>query len=85
MKRLAALALTLAIAAAGCSRSGTGPAGPAGKNGRLNAWTVPHVLRYATGEDFSTLNPLLNQQTTLSLMSSLTMAWLIKWNEHDRP
>ncbi len=85
MKRLAALALTLAIAAAGCSRSGTGPAGPAGKNGRLNAWTVPHVLRYATGEDFSTLNPLLNQQTTLSLMSSLTMAWLIKWNVHDRP
>ncbi|HEY8298730.1 MAG TPA: peptide ABC transporter substrate-binding protein [Candidatus Baltobacteraceae bacterium] len=82
MRKLAAIALGLAVLTAGCTRSGGTSAVP---GGRSNSWTVPHVLRYATGEDFSSLNPVLSQQTTLSLMASLTMAWLIKWDVHDRP
>jgi peptide/nickel transport system substrate-binding protein len=78
--RLAALAVCVAMAA--CTKTGGG--GPTGTGGR-NSWTVPHVLRYATAEDISSLNPLLSQQTTLSLMSSLTMAWLIKWDSHNNP
>ncbi|MEA2665318.1 MAG: peptide/nickel transport system substrate-binding protein, partial [Candidatus Eremiobacteraeota bacterium] len=45
----------------------------------------PHVLRYATGEDVVGLNPHLVQQLTVSYMSSLTMAWLIKYDRHNRP
>jgi peptide/nickel transport system substrate-binding protein len=48
-------------------------------------WTVPHVLRYATGEDIVGLNPHLSQQLTLSFMSSLTMAWLLRFNHANRP
>lgn len=82
--RISALVLCLSVAA--CSKAGTGAgAGPSQPGARLNSWTHPHVLRYATAEDVSTLNPLLSQQTTLSFMSSLTMAWLIKWDEHNNP
>jgi len=48
-------------------------------------WTVPHVLRYATGEDIVGLNPHLNQQLSLSFMSALTMAWLLRFNHANRP
>ncbi len=48
-------------------------------------WTVPHVLRYATGEDVVGLNPHLNQQLTLGYMSSLTMAFLLKYDRSNRP
>ncbi len=43
------------------------------------------MLRYATAEDVAGLNPHLVQQTTLSLMSSLTMAWLTKYDHDNRP
>jgi peptide/nickel transport system substrate-binding protein len=43
------------------------------------------VLRYATAEDVVGLNPHLTQQTTLSFMSSLTMAWLTKFDRRNRP
>ncbi len=48
-------------------------------------WTIPHVLRYATGEDIVGLNPHLNQQLSLSYMSALTMAWLLRFNHANRP
>jgi peptide/nickel transport system substrate-binding protein len=87
MKKLVprACALLLCIAvAAGCSKQPAG--GPAAQsNARVNPWTRPHVLRYATAEDISTLNPVLNQQVTLGLLSSLTMAWLIKWDRNNKP
>ncbi|MBV9270821.1 MAG: peptide ABC transporter substrate-binding protein, partial [Candidatus Eremiobacteraeota bacterium] len=35
--------------------------------------------------DVHSLNPVLNQQTTLGLMASLTMAWLIKWDHNNNP
>ena len=48
-------------------------------------YTIPHVLRYATGEDIVGLNPHLNQQLTLAFMSSNTMAWLVKYDRMNRP
>jgi peptide/nickel transport system substrate-binding protein len=81
MKRYIGLVLGLAVLASGCSKTTTG--GQAG--GRVNAWTQPHILRYATAEDINTLNPHLGQQLTLGLMASLTMAYLIKWDEHNQP
>lgn len=83
--RMCVLLLCLAVAA--CSKSGGagGSSGAAGGAARANSWTRPHVLRYATAEDVSTLNPLLSQQTTLGMMSSLTMAWLIKWDSNNHP
>ena len=87
MIRGAALLLCLALVA-GCSKQGAvGGAGTtqAQSSERVNSWTHPHVLRYATAEDVSSLNPLLSQQTTLSMMSSLTMAWLIRWDRNNKP
>ncbi|HEY8314251.1 MAG TPA: peptide ABC transporter substrate-binding protein [Candidatus Baltobacteraceae bacterium] len=82
--RLNRLALIVACAAlAACSKSGGGAAPGAG--GRVNSWTIPHVLRFSTAEDISTLNPHLSQQGTLSYMSSMTMAWLIKFDEKNLP
>lgn len=82
-----ASALLLCIAVSACSSSGGGAAsgGNAAGGARTNSWTKPHVLRYATAEDIPTLNPLLTQQTTLGMMSSLTMAWLVKWDRNNRP
>ncbi|HEY0614532.1 MAG TPA: peptide ABC transporter substrate-binding protein [Candidatus Elarobacter sp.] len=48
-------------------------------------YTIPHVLRYATGEDIVGLNPHLVQQLTVSYMSSNTMAWLVKYDRRNDP
>ncbi len=80
MRRILGLALAVAFAFAACSKQGGG-----GTQERFNSWTRPHVLRYATAEDVSSLNPLLIQQTTLGMMSSLTMAWLVKWDRNNHP
>ena len=81
----AALAVA-ALLLASCTKTGTSgsDAGGAAAGGR-HAYTMPHVLRYATAEDVAGLNPHLNQQSTLSYMSSLTMAWLIKYDHDNRP
>ncbi|HTJ28372.1 MAG TPA: peptide ABC transporter substrate-binding protein [Candidatus Limnocylindria bacterium] len=56
-----------------------------GAQSTRHPWTVPHVLRYATAEDVVSLNPHLNAQATLSYMSSLTMAWLVRYDGRNRP
>lgn len=76
-RRAAALALA-AGAALACL-------GAPSRAAARHPWTVPHELRYATGEDVSSLNPHLDSQTTLSYLSSLTMAWLVRYDEHNRP
>ncbi len=48
-------------------------------------YTIPHVLRYATGEDVVGLNPHLNPQTVVTYMGSLAMAWLVRYDKQDRP
>ncbi|MFN2459808.1 MAG: peptide ABC transporter substrate-binding protein [Candidatus Velthaea sp.] len=50
-----------------------------------HAYTIPHVLRYATAEDIVGLNAHLNQQSTLAYMSSLTMAWLVRFDHDNKP
>lgn len=60
-------------------------AAPAGSQGQRHAYTIPHVLRYATAEDIVGLNPHLNAQGTLGYMSSLTMAWLIRYDHANKP
>ena len=51
---------------------------------RVNSWTQPHVLRFADAGDVNTLNPHLGQFADIGYLSSMTMAWLIKWDEHNR-
>ena len=80
MKRLTGIVLAVVLLA-GCTKAGT----QSGSEGRVNSYTQAHVLRYSTAEDLVGLNPHLNQQTTLGLMASLTMAWLIKWDAHNQP
>lgn len=81
MKKLACLA-ALAVGLISCGKAG-GPAG-AGTGGRVNSFTIPHVFRYTTAPgDISTLNPHLHQETDLGMLSQLTMAWLIRFDEHN--
>jgi peptide/nickel transport system substrate-binding protein len=48
-------------------------------------YTTPHVLRYATAEDINSLDPHLSSQLTVTYLSSLTMAWLVKSGPHNEP
>jgi peptide/nickel transport system substrate-binding protein len=79
-RRVVAAALGAAILAACTAPSG----GTVGEGGR-HPWTVPHTLRYATGEDIVGLNPHLVSQLTVSFMSSLTMAWLVRYDRRNHP
>ena len=63
-----------------CTKTGT----IAGAGGRANSWTQPHVLRFADAGDVNTLNPHLGQFADIGYLSSMTMAYLIKWDEHNR-
>jgi peptide/nickel transport system substrate-binding protein len=74
-------ACALATALCSCTKVGS----VAGPGGRVNSWTQPHVLRFADAQDVNTLNPYFGQITDVGFLSSMTMAWLIKWNEHDEP
>lgn len=100
MKRILAVIVSSVFVLAGCTKTttGSGPAvttAPAGNGAsqtvagpvtsRVNSWTIPHVLRYTTAEDIPSLNPHFAQQATVGLMSSLTMAWLIKWDHNNNP
>lgn len=69
---------------AACTKTG-GRTAPGANGERVNAWTIPHVLRYADAEDVNTLNPWFGQDVAIGYMSSLTMAWLIKWDVHNAP
>ena len=79
LRALAAAGMVAAIAC-GCSKS---QPEAAGGGGRENSWTVPHVLTFSDGGDINTLNPHLGQFAAIGLISSLTMAYLIKWDEHN--
>ena len=64
--------LVLALAA-GPTSAATGARQPA---------TIPHVLRFATGSDISSLNPHLSNDGALGYLASMTMAWLTKTGSH---
>jgi peptide/nickel transport system substrate-binding protein len=62
-----------------------GAAGTQNTNGRANAWTTPHVLTISDGGDVNTLNPHLGQSAPVANLSEMTMAWLVKWDVHNKP
>lgn len=78
--RAVAATCALALLLPACTKQG----GPA-EGGRTNAWTVPHVLTFTDAGDINTLNPHLGTFAAIGLLSSLTMAYLIKWDEHNQP
>jgi peptide/nickel transport system substrate-binding protein len=82
LKKAMALALGAAFVLSACTKAGGGVT----EGGRANSWTVPHVLTMSTGAgDVSTLNPHLAQFEDVLYMASMTMAWLVKWDEHNNP
>ncbi len=88
MNRFSALALA-ALVLGGCTKiastTGGPSSGPGETAGARHPYTIPHVLRYATAEDIVGLNPHISQQTVLSYMSAMTMAWLVKYDRSNRP
>lgn len=50
-----------------------------------HSYTIPHTLRFAGAEDLVGLNPMLNQQAVLSYLSQMTMAYLVRYDEHNEP
>jgi peptide/nickel transport system substrate-binding protein len=59
--------------------------GMQGGGGRVNAWTTPHVLTISDAGDVNTLNPHLGLTAEVANLSEMTMAWLVKWDENNRP
>jgi peptide/nickel transport system substrate-binding protein len=74
-------ALAGAVALCSCTKTGSVAVGGA----RTNAWTIPHELRFADAQDVNTLNPYFGQITDVGYLASMTMAWLVKWDEHNEP
>ena len=101
MKRILAACIAAVFVLAGCTKTTTTggtsttttayPSNGAAQTlsgavtNRVNSFTRPHVLRFSTAADINTLNPHLGQQTEIGLLSSLTMAWLIKWDVNNKP
>jgi len=68
----------LLVAVAGCARA-VPPA-----DGERHAYSIPHVLRWSTAENVTTLNPHLTSQVTVDWLGQLTLAWLIRWDRANR-
>ena len=92
--RAAAAMLIAALALGGCTKTGTtaitGTSGPGGSTESAgpharHPYTIPHTLRYTTASELNGLNPLLLQDLTLSYLAQLTMAWLVRYDEHNLP
>nr|MDQ6943129.1 ABC transporter substrate-binding protein [Candidatus Eremiobacteraeota bacterium] len=75
----------LALAACAALPGSAGAQADRSPQAQRHPYTIPHVLRYATGEDIVGLNPHLNSQTVVTYMGSLAMAWLVRYDAHDRP
>jgi len=52
---------------------------------RKNSSTIPHVLRIGDVQNITSLNPHLAAAASLGFMSSLTMAYLVRYDQHNRP
>jgi peptide/nickel transport system substrate-binding protein len=82
VKRWLSTVLLLSLA---CTAQGASTGALAAGEPPRNPTTRPHELRYSTAEDISTLDPVLNQQETLALLSQLTMAYLVRYDRSNRP
>jgi peptide/nickel transport system substrate-binding protein len=81
-KRL--LAIFTAFVLGGCTR--TGESGTLGSSAaHQNAYTMPHTLRIGDIVDFDNLNPHLSASLLLGNLSQLTMAYLVRYDAHNRP
>jgi peptide/nickel transport system substrate-binding protein len=85
MSAIVSRPLVVVVAAAAILCSCTRTTGGGGIGGRINSWTVPHVLTISDAGDVNTLNPHLGQFADVGYLSQMTMAWLIKWDEHNNP
>ena len=65
--------------------AGATSGGAQAADARINAWTTPHVLTISDGGDVNTLNPHFAQSAAVANLSEMTMAWLVKWDEHNQP
>src|SRR5205823_3069464 len=74
------VALALALELEGCNRINAAQS----ENARTNSWTTPHVLTISDGADTNTLNPHLSNFATAANLSEMTMAFLLRWDEHNR-
>ncbi len=81
LRKSVTLALGAALLLSICTRAG----GAQNAVGRVNAWTSPHVLTISDGGDVDTLNPHVGQSAAVANLSEMTMAWLLKWDEHNQP
>ncbi|MGP6159526.1 MAG: ABC transporter substrate-binding protein [Vulcanimicrobiaceae bacterium] len=72
--------IAAAFALAACTKLGG-----AGQGQRHNAFTRPHVLRWSDGEDIGGLNPHLISQANVSWLSELTMAYLVRYDQANKP
>jgi peptide/nickel transport system substrate-binding protein len=81
LRKGAALSLGAAVLLSVCTAAGSAQ----NAGGRINAWTTPHVLTISDGGDVNTLNPHLGQVAAVANLSEMTMAWLVKWDEHNKP
>jgi peptide/nickel transport system substrate-binding protein len=82
LRKSVALALGALLLSACSSAAATSLAGP---RGRQNAWTTPHVLTISDASDPTSLNPHVAQGPAVVNLSEMTMAWLVKWDEHNEP
>jgi peptide/nickel transport system substrate-binding protein len=80
VRRFLSATLALSVLVTGCSKV----AQTTEVGGRANSFTVPHVLRWADPGDIKTLNPHLGQFAMLGWLSSLTMAWLVKFDAQNQ-
>jgi peptide/nickel transport system substrate-binding protein len=78
--RIAIVLGTSLVTVEGCTRQDVSADGL-----RHNPNTVPHVLRIVEPQDFVTLNPHLYAATSLSMLSELTMAYLVRYDHRGRP
>ncbi len=85
MDRIVRGSIALALGSALLLSTGTETGEAQNATGRVNAWTTPHVLTISDGSDVNTLNPHLGQTAAVANLSEMTMAWLIKWDEHNQP
>jgi len=84
-RKTALAALCTAVALCGCVKtvSQTGSTGT--QTTVVERRHPPHVLVYADGQNFETLNPHLYAAVSLADLSALTMAWLVRYDQANRP
>ncbi|MBV8643400.1 MAG: peptide ABC transporter substrate-binding protein [Candidatus Eremiobacteraeota bacterium] len=85
MRRLALVLSALVLAACTKTAQTTTAPGTSGEAGPKNATTVAHTLRIGDVQDITSLNPHLATATSLGNLSELTMAYLVRYDDNNRP